>query len=241
MKVITSLFHLVLLQQSISIIVSAQPNETSQYRKQQNRPYMPPEIIHEKDELAGRLFEACSSPVGKSSIHDVKLALVKGADIDHIDEESGQTPLIAASLQGNEEFVKHLIENGADTSIADPKWEGLDLIHILASEGQKKIIKLLHKMKPHLDLHEYHDDDGLLPLHRACLGMDKGHADTVKFLCQEYSGDAHVNSKVKSTKKSVERGYDGKTCLELTKNEGTKYYIEEFMKVRKILPMGDEL
>mmetsp|Transcript_17508 Transcript_17508/g.23371 ORF Transcript_17508/g.23371 Transcript_17508/m.23371 type:complete len:144 (+) Transcript_17508:681-1112(+) len=143
------------------------------------------------------------------------------------------------------------MENGANFSIGDPKWGGLDVVHILASVGQKKTLKLISKINPHLDFNEYHDEDGLLPLHRACLGMEKGHMEIVRFLCQEYRQHGHgyghsdhphvdVNSKVLSTPTSRSHGYAGKTCLELTKNEDTKRYILDFMRVRG-MPMGDEL
>ena len=92
----------------------------------------------------------------------------KGAEINHRQEHSGQTPLFAAVLRGKTNIVKYLLSQGADTSITEI--DGYTLVHGAAFQGRPAVMDVL--LDHGLDVNTFHND-GFLPIHRACWGMEK--------------------------------------------------------------------
>ncbi|CDJ64844.1 hypothetical protein, conserved [Eimeria necatrix] len=105
------------------------------------------------------------------------------AAVDPLESSNAWTPLMLAALKSKVsqkyvEVMMLLIENGADTEVADAK--GNTIVHILASLGQTALLKqVLHKV-PSLDI--LGPGFGYLtPLHYAA---EAGHFSTVEFLLQ---------------------------------------------------------
>jgi ankyrin repeat protein len=115
----------------------------------------------------------------------------------------GQTPLLHAVLTGKLEAVRTLLELGADMSSTEK--DGYNVLHASGFQGRAEILKvLLQKGLNPLDQHK----DGYYPLHRACWGRERRHAETVKvFLESGVPPDLAAAN--------------GKTCREMTSNEGT--------------------
>jgi ankyrin repeat protein len=138
----------------------------------------------------------------------IQKALDDGADIDQIGT-GGQTPLINAVLSGKINVVPKLLEAGADTSLTEK--DGYNVLHAAGFQGRGEILKIIldHGLDP-MDKHK----DGFYPIHRACWGRDPRHTQTVKvFLENGISPDLKAEN--------------GKTCMDMTKNEGTQALLVE--------------
>mmetsp|Transcript_55729 Transcript_55729/g.135033 ORF Transcript_55729/g.135033 Transcript_55729/m.135033 type:complete len:204 (-) Transcript_55729:54-665(-) len=122
----------------------------------------------------------------------------------------GQTPLIHAVLTGKRVAVKTLIELGADT-IATEK-DGYNILHAVAFQGRAVILRYLlsdDNVKTGLDPLTDQHSDGYYPLHRACWGREGRHTKTVEVFL-DHGG---VPFDLKAA--------DGRTCIEMTRNQGT--------------------
>ncbi|KAJ1416343.1 hypothetical protein B484DRAFT_156085 [Ochromonadaceae sp. CCMP2298] len=109
----------------------------------------------------------------------------------------------ARTLGGHTEAVGSLLRAGADTSIGEENH--YTPLHGAGFQGRAPALKLLlaHGLNP-LDMHQ----DGFLPLHRACWGMEKKHTDTVRVFLK-----AGVDPKSPAL--------NGKNCAQMSKNQGT--------------------
>jgi ankyrin repeat protein len=132
----------------------------------------------------------------------------------------GQTPLIHAVLTGKLESVKTLLDLGANTAATET--DGYNVLHAAGFQGRSEILEVLLQhfanqkeaggfvLDPSTDKHE----DGFYPIHRSCWGREPRHTDTVKvFLTNNVSSQISADN--------------GKTCAEMTNNEGTKMLILE--------------
>lgn len=123
----------------------------------------------------------------------------------------GQTPLIFAALRGYPHAVKTLLELGANIHATEQ--EGYNVLHAAATKGQAETLEVLYDhiaensidMNITTDLHA----DGYYPLHRACWGHEPHHTETVRVMLEKFG----VPYDLKST--------HGKTCIHVTKNQGT--------------------
>merc|ERR1711879_251332 len=131
-------------------------------------------------------------------------ANVLSKSLDEKEEGSGQTPLMAATLAGMDKSVDYLLKKGADATIGEK--DGYTPYHGSGFQGRADVAKILkkHGLDP-LDTHS----DGYIGLHRACWGREQRHTDTVRAFLK-MGVDPNYKSK------------DGKTCLDMTQNEGTK-------------------
>lgn len=98
---------------------------------------------------------------GPDNSEGVKTALEKNADINVQDESSGQTCLMAATLRGKLNIVKHMLEQGADPSIGEA--QGYTPPHGAAFQGRADVMHFLADSG--LDVNEFHSD-GFAPIHR---------------------------------------------------------------------------
>mmetsp|Transcript_171 Transcript_171/g.342 ORF Transcript_171/g.342 Transcript_171/m.342 type:complete len:206 (+) Transcript_171:154-771(+) len=147
------------------------------------------------------LFEALQT-AGKSTPALEEAIAAHRSEID-TPGEGGQTPLMRSVLGGHTEAVGSLLRAGADTSIGEENH--YTPLHGAGFQGRAPALKLLlaHGLNP-LDMHQ----DGFLPLHRACWGMEKKHTDTVRVFLK-----AGVDPKSPAL--------NGKNCAQMSKNQGT--------------------
>jgi ankyrin repeat protein len=119
--------------------------------------------------------------IANDNLAKLQAALDRGADINAVPTEApgGQPPLLMAILNDKLEFVKELVERGADTSLGEK--DGYTPLHAAAFQGRADIMKYL--LEKGLDPNDYHDD-GFTPMHRALWGKEQRHTDTVRLLLE---------------------------------------------------------
>mmetsp|Transcript_24439 Transcript_24439/g.34437 ORF Transcript_24439/g.34437 Transcript_24439/m.34437 type:complete len:215 (-) Transcript_24439:135-779(-) len=176
----------------------------------------------------GRLLAACMSPRGEDSVEDVQKALEdkESSDINVVDERSGQTPIMAASLRGKINIVKYLLQQGADTSIGER--QGYTPQHGAGFQGRADVMEVLYNAG--IDVNHVHED-GFTPLHRACWGPQPNHMETVKFLIEKAGVDVNLRGV----------GDQKKTCMQMTKNEETKELLRKHGAIEEPEESGEEL
>ena len=165
------------------------------------------------DESPNRqLLAACTSPSKDDNVEAVKLALQAGASINVVDEASGQTPIMAATLRGKSAIVHYLLQANADVTIGER--DGYTPAHGAGFQGRSDIMKLLNKYG--VDVLGDKHTDGFYPLHRACWGREARHTETVRYLLSTVGVDVNLASDT------------GKTCLDMTQNQGTIQLLMEY-------------
>jgi len=172
----------------------------------------------------GLSHHICSASVFEEVQNDDTTAIKKVVKNDPSALESigpgGQTPLIHAVLTGKLESVKTLLGLGANTAATEN--DGYNVLHAAGFQGRSEILEVLLQhfaiqkeaggfvLDPSTDKHE----DGFYPIHRSCWGREPRHTETVKvFLTNNVSSQLSADN--------------GKTCAEMTNNEGTKMLILE--------------
>ena len=108
----------------------------------------------------------------------IREALDAGESVNEIGQ-GGQTPLMAAVLQGKVNAVEALLSAGADATIGEG--DGYTPMHGAGFQGRGEVAKLL--IVHGLDPSDFHSD-GFAPLHRACWGGEKRHTDMVRVLLE---------------------------------------------------------
>eukprot|EP00555_Chaetoceros_dichaeta_P002787 CAMPEP_0198250620 /NCGR_PEP_ID=MMETSP1447-20131203/1729_1 /TAXON_ID=420782 /ORGANISM="Chaetoceros dichaeta, Strain CCMP1751" /LENGTH=195 /DNA_ID=CAMNT_0043935467 /DNA_START=25 /DNA_END=612 /DNA_ORIENTATION=+ len=126
----------------------------------------------------GKLWAACSSKQGEDDVAAVKKAIEKGANVNHQDEASGQTPLMGAVLRGKVNIVRHLLDIQADVTIGEK--QGYTPAHGAAFQGRPGVMQML--IDHGIDVNVPHSGDGHVPLIRTCWGGKKSHYETFKVL-----------------------------------------------------------
>jgi ankyrin repeat protein len=166
------------------------------------------------------LLELCLGP--ESNISELETFLLKSTTAKQLlnarDPASGQTCLMASVLRGKVEFVRLLLEHGADPNI--PEKDGYTPPHGAAFQGRTEVMKVLLEFgvvpkdnddnDDNASLEKQYHRDGFVPFHRACWGRTERHAELVEYMLE--SGivrDAEVRSK------------DGLTCRDMTRNPAT--------------------
>ena len=173
-----------------------------------------------KADIIGDVFDA----VRKDDVGKMKSLLEKNRDdlgtfINTRDKNSGQTPLMMSILMGKVEIVRILLaEDVVDVTI--PEKDGYTPYHGAGFQGRAEIAKLLLEDRRQIDPNLKHKD-GFTPMHRACWGQEKRHTDTVAMFIEV----GNVPWDQKSS--------DGKTCMEITHNGGTKKWLRKWSKKSK--------
>jgi ankyrin repeat protein len=159
-----------------------------------------------------RLLRSISTET-TTTVESIQKALEEGADVNAVDPQSGQTPLLAAVLRGKIDIVKYLLEHtAADVTIGDK--DGYTLAHGAGFQGRADIMQYLHLYGINV-LDDFHSD-GYAPLHRACWGTEQRHIDTVQVLL-----DLGVDSQLLSK--------NDKTCIEMAKDSRTIELINKYI------------
>ena len=156
-----------------------------------------------------KLHRIANDPVSED-VELLRAILAKGdadLDVNYQHPRSGQTPLMASCLGGKAKIAKVLLEEGnADPMV--PEKDGYHSVHGAGFQGRADVMKVL--LDHGVDVRHAHAD-GFEPLHRACWGKEKRHADTVALLI---SGNPPT---VPADAPSAE----GRTCAEMTSNPDT--------------------
>jgi ankyrin repeat protein len=141
----------------------------------------------------------------------IKSVIEKDPSLLESKNGGGQTPLINAVLMGKLNAVNTLLDLDADTSQTEK--DGYNVLHAAGFQGRADILKVL-LYKKGLDPMDKHTD-GYYPIHRACWGRETRHTDTVEVFL-EYGISPNLPAE------------NGKTCAEMTPNEGTRTLLSNY-------------
>ena len=100
--------------------------------------------------------------------------IVRGANVDYQEAQSGSTPLVVAAEKGHAAIVRALLDAGADTDLAAN--DGGNPLYIAAYYGHEAIVRTLLDAGAGKDLA---DNDGATPLFVAA---ENGHGAIVRAL-----------------------------------------------------------
>eukprot|EP00090_Calanus_glacialis_P031686 TRINITY_DN52678_c0_g1_i1.p1 TRINITY_DN52678_c0_g1~~TRINITY_DN52678_c0_g1_i1.p1 ORF type:complete len:192 (-),score=59.26 TRINITY_DN52678_c0_g1_i1:68-643(-) len=173
-----------------------------------------------KADKIGDVFDA----VRKDDVGKMKSILENNRDdletfINIRDKNSGQTPLMMSVLMGKVEIVRVLLaEDVVDVTI--PEKDGYTPFHGAGFQGRAEIAKILLEDSRNIDPNLKHKD-GFTPMHRACWGQEKRHTDTVAMFIKV--GNVPWDQKTSQ----------GKTCMDITQNSGTKKWLKKWSKRSK--------
>mmetsp|Transcript_13390 Transcript_13390/g.29791 ORF Transcript_13390/g.29791 Transcript_13390/m.29791 type:complete len:212 (+) Transcript_13390:102-737(+) len=151
------------------------------------------------------------SSVRAGDLKEVERLVQSGYALDK-QGQGGQTPLMAASLMGQAAIASSLLEARADPSIGEQ--DGYTPFHGAGFQGRADVVKALYRAG--LDPYDTHKD-GFTGFHRACWGMERRHADTVRAFLKLGFDASH-------------KAKDGKTCADMTRNEDTRRYLKNHAK-----------
>ena len=146
----------------------------------------------------------------ESAVQDLK----HGADINARDGRTGQTCLMASTLRGNIDMVMTMLENGADATVAEK--DGYTPPHGAGFQGRPEVMRVLKEVGG-IDVVNSPHADGFFPIHRACWGRERRHAETVEYLLS-----IGENPRRRST------GDRKQTCLEMTRNPHTIEVLKKY-------------
>ena len=127
---------------------------------------------------------------------EVSRALSDGAEIDAIaDNEGGRSALMAACLAGKHKTVKTLLAAGADWRVGEK--DGYTCMHGAGFQGHAKVVATA--LAAGVPVRGNPHEDGFLPIHRACWGDSKGHADTVRMMVLQGKEDVDARTADRQT------------------------------------------
>lgn len=144
-----------------------------------------------------------------------------GARVNIRQPNTGQTPLMIASLRGHADIVEYLLTR-SDTDPSVPEKDGYTPAHGAGFQGRVHVMKALHEAG--INVVDDFAQDGYAPFHRACWGRREHHTETIQYLYEHAGVDIHNFA-----------AQNGKTCRDMTQNPDTIAYLE------KTLSEKDEL
>ena len=101
--------------------------------------------------------------------------------LNHQEQATEQTPLLAAVLAGQTEIVKQLLETGVDVTI--PEKDGYTVMHAAAFQGRAEVVKLL--LAYGIDANDVSALDGFTPFHRTLWTNSERHVETMRVLLED--------------------------------------------------------
>jgi hypothetical protein len=151
---------------------------------------VPKHAVHNAVATSAACTDDAKSYVGgvvekqRRCVKKVRKAVQSGAPIDEPDPASGQTALMANVLGRHSTAVQALLEAGAVATLRDTK-TGLTALDTAADKGYSEVVDAILQLKntahDHVSLREamvaLSPADGLAPIHRACAGETRGHAE----------------------------------------------------------------
>ena len=171
-------------------------------------------LLHVSAQQGSEGFLAACLSSDPEEVESALQDLNHGADINARDGRTGQTCLMASTLRGNVDMVMTMLENGADATVAEK--DGYTPPHGAGFQGRPEVMRVLKEVGG-IDVVNSPHADGFFPIHRACWGREKRHADTVEFLVS-----VGEDPKRRST------GDRKQTCLEMTRNPHTIEVLKKY-------------
>lgn len=159
------------------------------------------------------LFEATR----QNNVEAIRNAVLKRHENINEIGPGGQTPVVMATLLGLAQAVKTLVDLGANLEI--PEKDGYTVAHAAGFQGRADVLRVLLE-HTNVDPNIPHAD-GYYPLHRACWGREPRHAETVHVFLQDGGVDPQLVAQ------------NGKTCLEMTRNEATIQVLQEAIAAKQ--------
>ena len=101
--------------------------------------------------------------------------------LNHQEQATEQTPLLAAVLAGQTEIVKQLLETGVDVTI--PEKDGYTVMHAAAFQGRAEVVKLL--LAYGIDANDVSASDGFTPFHRTLWTNSERHVETMRVFLED--------------------------------------------------------
>ena len=146
--------------------------------------------VHEAVAKSAACTDHAKSYVGgvaeryRRCVKKVRKALQAGASIDEPDPQSGHTALMANVLSRHPIAVQALLEEGAAATLRQAK-TGHSALDVAADKGYSDVVEVMLQLesaaKDRAGLREamvaLAPVDGLAPIHRACTGETRGHAE----------------------------------------------------------------
>jgi ankyrin repeat protein len=121
---------------------------------------------------------------------------------------------MASTLRGNIDMVMTMLEHGADATVAEK--DGYTPPHGAGFQGRPEVMRVLKEVGG-IDVVNSPHADGFFPLHRACWGRERRHAETVEYLLS-IGEDPNRRS----------TGDRKQTCLEMTRNPHTIEVLKKY-------------
>lgn len=115
--------------------------------------------------------------------------------LNHQEQSTEQTPLVAAALAGQAKIVKQLLETGVDVTI--PEKDGFTVMHAAAFQGRAEVVKLL--LAHGIDANDVSPTDGFTPFHRTLWTNSERHVETMRVLLEDGKVDVDFVSYVGKT------------------------------------------
>ena len=169
--------------------------------------------VSEPTAASQRLLDACLLDPSEDMDRFQELLKDSEADVNVQDPRSGQTCLMGSVLRGKANYVRKLLEHGADATI--PEKDGYTPVHGASFHGHIDVHKVLVEFN--VAEQTYHRD-GYLPFHRSCFGKKKQHIEFIKFMVNSKQVDPWVPTK------------DGRTCRDMTVWAEAQKFLDQFPK-----------
>lgn len=100
--------------------------------------------------------------------------------LNHQEQSTEQTPLLAAALAGQTEIVNQLLEIGVDVTI--PEKDGYTVMHAAAFQGRAEVVKIL--LAHGIDANDV-GIDGFTPFHRTLWMSSERHLETMRVFLED--------------------------------------------------------
>ena len=100
--------------------------------------------------------------------------------LNHQEQSTEQTPLLAAALAGQTEIVNQLLEIGVDVTI--PEKDGYTVMHAAAFQGRAEVVKVL--LAHGIDANDV-GIDGFTPFHRTLWMSSERHLETMRVFLED--------------------------------------------------------
>ncbi|GAX22732.1 hypothetical protein FisN_4Hh156 [Fistulifera solaris] len=150
----------------------------------------------------------------QNDVESVAKYMDEGANVNYQAPGSLQTPLMAAVLRGQKDVVEYLLSRKDVVDVSIPEKDGYTPAHGAAFQGRPEIMSLL--IQAGINVKDDFHTDGYAPLHRACWGRERRHAETIRVLHDEAGIDLNMPSRT-----------SGATCREMTSNQHTLDLLSE--------------
>lgn len=152
---------------------------------------VPKHAVHEAVTTSDACTDQAKTYVGgvaeryRRCIKKVRKAMQSGAAVDAPHPSSGETPLLASVVGRHPTAIQALLETGAAVDLRHAE-TGLSALDIAAHQGYADVVEAMLQLKSTAAMRDamvaLAPVDGLAPIHRACRGETRGHAEVRRTL-----------------------------------------------------------